>query len=304
MFRYRAFGLTITSELPLELPADQARVGASAEAGTGELCIRRGRVAPVDDLPLRLGSIRYGSLPGRIQVEVPWAARYLAEDGRLITVDVEPDATDSMVSTYITGFLLLFILDAAGALLLHGSAVSHQGQALLFCGVRGAGKSTLAGALARRGCPVLCDDAIPLRDGPLALPGIPSLKLLPDAYGRLVGSPDKDQPPSDGDGKYRAELGAVFDPLPLAGVYILNPGGCTGLSIEALHGMAKIQALLANATNLGGSAASAGLFRKAVRILGKARVYRVSRPEQGDSLAALAECVLNHIGEQIDVPIL
>jgi hypothetical protein len=323
MFRYRAFGLVIQSELPLDLPYDLSldhtltkatvterslQVPIAADAGgfpgsTGCIFIRRGRVEPEEDLPLILGSIRYSSRQGRIHVEVPWAGCYLVEDGRTVTVDAVSGASDGMVSTYVTGFLLQLILAANGALLLHGSAVGHRSRAFLFCGGQGAGKSTLAGALARRGCLVLCDDAVPLREGPLACPGITSLKLLPDAYNRLVGRPGEDLQPCDGDGKYRAELGIAFDPLPLSGVYILEPGAFESLSLESLRGMAKVQALLANANNLGGRESSPELFRKAVRILGDARVYRLRRPDRGDSLDALADLVMDRMERDLYVSI-
>ncbi|MFH2115953.1 MAG: hypothetical protein ABIJ86_15740 [Spirochaetota bacterium] len=308
MEQYRAFGLDISSELPLDLPSAGAKDRTGAEDHPGapgpglSVSIVRCGVLPRDDLPLSLGRIRYGRTATGFQVEVPWAGRYLMAnrylmtDGCRITVDALPEASDGMVATYITGFLLQFILDAAGALILHGSAIRHRGRAFLFCGSQGAGKSTLAAALARRGCPVLCDDAIPVLPGPLALPGIPSLKLLPDAYERLVGTPAEEQAPCDGDGKYRAEFGSALEPLPLASLFVLDPGGYDRVVASPLKGMEKIRAILDNTNNFGGLAGVTALFQRATTTLGSVPVYRLGRPATGDSLDEVAAVVLDHIG--------
>lgn len=78
--------------------------------------------------------------------------------------------------------LLPSILASRGHLVLHASAAAVRNRALAFIGAAGAGKSTLAAALARRGAPTISDDALVLEfRGPqaFAIPTYPGLRLWP-----------------------------------------------------------------------------------------------------------------------------
>jgi len=63
--------------------------------------------------------------------------------------------------TYLAGPVLAFVLRLRGALALHASAVQIDDRgALAIVGPHGAGKSTTAAALGRRGCRVIADDVL------------------------------------------------------------------------------------------------------------------------------------------------
>jgi hypothetical protein len=74
-------------------------------------------------------------------------------------------------------------------LVLHASAVRGPRGVWGFAGAGGAGKSTLAAALAARGYPLVSDDALLLdrEAGWLARPGYPSLRLWPDSVMATLG---------------------------------------------------------------------------------------------------------------------
>jgi hypothetical protein len=75
------------------------------------------------------------------------------------------------------------VLSLSGEFVLHSSAVVSPGGALVFTGKTGQGKSTLAAALAVRGCPLLTDDSLLLRQTGrqvMAVPSYPSLRLWPE----------------------------------------------------------------------------------------------------------------------------
>jgi hypothetical protein len=72
-------------------------------------------------------------------------------------------ATLEDTATYLTGPILGFALRLRGALALHASAVVVNSRALVLVGPHGAGKSTTAAALGRRGCAVITDDVLHLR---------------------------------------------------------------------------------------------------------------------------------------------
>lgn len=75
----------------------------------------------------------------------------------------DPAATLEDAATYLTGPILGFLLRLRGSLALHASAVQVGPGAVGFVGAHGAGKSTTAAALARRGCAVVTDDVLRLR---------------------------------------------------------------------------------------------------------------------------------------------
>jgi hypothetical protein len=85
---------------------------------------------------------------------------------------------------YLLGPVLSFALLRQGIEQLHATVVVHHGRAFALLGDCGRGKSTLAAALIQRGCKLLVDDMLVLRqteDGVWAFPGPPRLKLLPDS---------------------------------------------------------------------------------------------------------------------------
>jgi hypothetical protein len=96
-------------------------------------------------------------------------------------------------ATYLLGPVLGALLRIRGVICLHASAVAFEDQAVAFVGPPGAGKSTTAAILARRGCAVLSDDIVALAEGAgvyRVLPAYPYLSLWPDSVSMLYGSTD------------------------------------------------------------------------------------------------------------------
>ena len=127
--------------------------------------------------PASSGSERYRSLPVSgsddatlVIIQGPGditAFRY--SDGTHVDVHVRsaplridaviaPGQTLEDFAAYLYGPVLGFVLRTRGTLAMHASSVQTGDGAVLFAGITGAGKSTLAAALAARGHPVLSDD--------------------------------------------------------------------------------------------------------------------------------------------------
>lgn len=114
-------------------------------------------------------------------------------DGTRFYLDLErgevwttwPDAlTLEDTATYLLGPVLGHFLRRRGALCLHASAVLLDGRCAVFAGPAGAGKSTLAAALARKGRRILAEDVCRIeRDGAgfVVQPGYPRIRLWDDA---------------------------------------------------------------------------------------------------------------------------
>jgi len=128
--------------------------------------------------------------------------RFEYDDGSTVTVNERADqalarspANLSFEDTayYVNGPLLGFALRRRGITSLHASAVAFNGGAALFLGDVGAGKSTTAAALSRRGLPVITEDIAALDeiDGRFHVrSGYPRVNLWPESATVLFGSPD------------------------------------------------------------------------------------------------------------------
>jgi hypothetical protein len=108
---------------------------------------------------------------------------------------------------------------------LHASAVTVRGRAVLFCGSSGAGKSTLAAALDARGYPIVSDDICAVDvDGqatPLVAPEGRNLKLWAQAIEKL--GLERGPAVRRRIEKYYVEGGTVpRDPVPVGALYFLR----------------------------------------------------------------------------------
>jgi hypothetical protein len=139
-------------------------------------------------------------------------ARFLVT-GREVRVDPAPGALREEVQAFLLGPVLGLVLHQRGLLPLQASAVETPEGAVVFVGPSGSGKSTLAAHFRRRGYRILADDTAVLaedgRGGFRVLPGMPQLRLCPDAHERL-GSPDGRQEAD----KVVLSLGRTFSPVP------------------------------------------------------------------------------------------
>jgi hypothetical protein len=133
-------------------------------------------------------------------------------------------------AAYLVGPVLGLLLRLRGVTCLHASAVAFGESAVAFVGSEGAGKSTTAAALARRGHAILSDDVVALseRDGSfLVHPAYPYLCLWPESVESLYGSAEA-LPRFSANYEKRClslrkqELSFAERALPLAAIYILG----------------------------------------------------------------------------------
>ena len=98
---------------------------------------------------------------------------------------VAPAGADpALLESMVVGPLFSFLVWLRGGQALHASAVLVDGQAVAFCGVAGAGKSTTAAQLVRLGHPLITDDVMAWRwEGTdcLVQTGPTRVKLWPDS---------------------------------------------------------------------------------------------------------------------------
>jgi hypothetical protein len=137
------------------------------------------------------------------------------------------------VTAILLGCVLGTALRLQGKLCLHSSVVAVNNFAIAIIGAKGAGKSTTAAALAKRGYPILADDIAVLdncEETFLVQPGYPRLRLWKSAVNALYGSEQELSRVFRQTDKHFVQLNQNdtsewrfhSQPLPLAAIYILG----------------------------------------------------------------------------------
>lgn len=180
----------------------------------------------------------------------------IAADGSTIEASWRPPLTEADAVSFVLGPLLAFALRLRGVVPLHASGVVVNGEAVLFAGPPGAGKSSTVAALGVLGHQVLSDDVVPLGlrgDQLVASPGFPRVSVWDDTISAVMGEELRaHQPWSESYPKRCLDLvdGALrFFPqlAPVARIYALEPrGGDAGLEMGLLRPGEALVTLAAN----------------------------------------------------------
>jgi hypothetical protein len=214
------------------------------------------------------------------------------------------------VATYLVGPILGLLLRLRGITCLHASAVASGDRAVAFVGSEGAGKSTTAAALARRGYPVLSDDVVTLveRGGAFhVMPAYPYLCLWPDSVEKIEGSreafsrftPEWDKrclPLGSPDARFEDRA------LPLGAIYVFGDRKTDpALPIEALSAQDAFITLVANtfATNLLDSAMRAAEFAVLARLVSTVPIRRLYRSNTVLRLDQLCQLIGDDLRREI-----
>jgi hypothetical protein len=214
------------------------------------------------------------------------------------------------VATYLVGPILGLLLRLRGITCLHASAVASGDRAVAFVGSEGAGKSTTAAALARRGYPVLSDDVVTLveRGGAFhVMPAYPYLCLWPDSVEKIEGSreafsrftPEWDKrclPLGSPDARFEDRA------LPLGAIYVFGDQGADpALPIKALSAQDAFITLVANtfATNLLDSAMRAAEFAVLARLVSTVPIRRLHRSKTTLRLDQLCQLIGDDLHREV-----
>lgn len=232
MYRYRAYGLQIfsdiaLSELPLakfESPDLRIQIYQSSDRYT---------VSPEPKSDYFRGSLEQ-------------VGQFTIVRGQKIRVESEADVDLGQLSTAILGPAMAIALRQRGLLVLHASCVNIGGRAVAFVGESGWGKSTFAGAFCQAGYAVLTDDvmAVETQEMPQVIPGYPQIKFWPSAVQAVGQGLGAIAPLHRGTDKVSCRLTQGFqtEPLPLSHIYVLGKG--SHHAIEPLSAQAAFAALV------------------------------------------------------------
>ena len=166
----------------------------------------------------------------RLVVEFPGSATFELSRGE-VTLLVDTTDDPDLIAHLLLDHVMPRVVALRGDLMLHGAgAVGPSGWAHVFLGPTGAGKSTLATAMAASGWPLLDDDGIRVIDragAPHAMPGYAGVRLLPDAAAAVLPDVTPGRCMQRGHAKRRFavdghRLTIADGPAPIAAIYALQ----------------------------------------------------------------------------------
>jgi hypothetical protein len=190
-------------------------------------------------------------------------------------------ATSAHFEHFLVNEVIAAIFFQRGYFLLHGSAARlPNGNAAVFFGEPGAGKSTTLGFFIKAGCQILTDEVVVIgfdeREQPFVVPFLPILRLWENSARRLGFVDEKT--------KYKYEIDLVenftSEVIPLQHIFSLNKAEQEEFSVKESKNMATHLALIANFSlpeQLLNPAASIRRFTDAALILEKCDFYEVKR---------------------------
>jgi hypothetical protein len=182
-----------------------------------------------------------------------------------------------------------------GLLVLHASAVSVDGKAVVFLGSRTAGKSTMTAALHREGYQMIADDVVGIKidDGmSVVVPGVPQIRLGDDTI-EGVGieetiryehdrGPEKSYQPIDNQSN-ETELGSIYTLQNNDTTCINNLDG--PIAFFQLVTSTYAQGLLSDTD------ATTEHFEQCAAVLNQVSLRQLARPKSFERLPEVAELI-------------
>lgn len=199
--------------------------------------------------------------------------------------------------------VLPVLLGNAGNYVFHGGAVEIGGDAVVFIGHSGRGKSTLVASFASNGCALLADDGLMLEfhNGVFhVVPGYPSVRLWSDSQEILSGTEVKRAPALQFTTKAQFLAGSILsycdEQRLLRAAYFLGDGSARDIAFrklstaETLMGWAKHSFLL----DVEDPSIMAGHFQRVAMLADKIVAYELDYPRQLEKLGSVREAIIQH----------
>ena len=238
--------------------------------------------------------------PDKITFHISGAGRILIERGKRVVFDAFSAVDEDRIRLQLIGTIQSMLWYQRGYLPLHASALLVDDRAIAIGACSHSGKSVLAAALTKRGCPLIVDDMMVVdwsQEVPIVLPGYQKLRLWKDACEQLGLMRDTIAKAHLIRDKFVVETvgSPPQTPVPLTDVLILTDRRGGSLSVHPLGPVQGLQHLLA-ATHMLDAARALGrheqIFAGLNSIIGNARIWRATAPQGLQYARATADSIL------------
>ena len=222
---YQAFGMLLSSSLALPELMPATAVAPSGSNSLVELVEADHRQWPtLQASPHSTPTLQLAPQDWRLELEgIGW---FRATGGeRLEWQRWDDSVSDRDIRTFAVTSGLGALAIQRGALVLHGTALERDGEAILLLGHPAAGKSTLAWCLIQEGWRLLSSELVAIGSDGVVQPGMHQLKLWHDAAMALELNWAQLPPVRKGLKRYALlteELTCMPQPTPLRLIYALN----------------------------------------------------------------------------------
>lgn len=245
----------------------------------------------------------------RYLVRFPELADFeVSSDGNTVRCWPVPGVSDPAVEQLYLNQVLPLALSRQGCLVFHASAIAAMSGALVFMGLSGRGKSTLAASFASTGLGFLTDDGLLLSDregGYVVEPSHPSLRLWEDSHEALFSAETPTAPAVEYTSKarYLASAGLVHceTARPLRRIYFLGEGTAADVEFTAVSPSEALMELVHHSflleTQQHGSLA--WHFDRMAELAERPLFCRLDYPRSYDGLARVRAAVLEHAAKEI-----
>ncbi|MBT2758429.1 aldolase [Mesobacillus foraminis] len=295
---YKAFGLSIKSEIPLdELP--------QIENNNIDIEVKIEELSKI----WSEFSDSYNAFvvnENLVMFQVPDIATFAIKEGKTIIVSPLEMYDEDVVRLYLLGTCMGAILMQRNIYPLHGSCIEINGKAYAIVGESGAGKSTLASAFLNEGYKLLSDDVIAItlsteENLPYVIPAYPQQKLWEESL-RNFGLDLGDLRSIHGrETKYNVPVSQYHDKqLPLAGVFELIISKTNKIELRKIERLEQFYTLFTH-TFRNCLIRNLGLmdwhFQTSAKILKNIKLFQLGRPDGVFSTPQLVSIMLTTINK-------
>ena len=292
---YRISGMTVMSEIILP--------GAwPVESSDPDVVMRRGVVASALENPLAAAR-HWEADEHHFLLRGNGIGRFLMSHGREVIFEPEDGVPVSDCAVFLQGTVIGVLLNQRGGVVMHASAVAVDGKAVLFCGMSGVGKSTLAAALSTRGYGMISDDVCLITFDsdrrPTVRPDARQLKLADTAIEALDLDARRGAPVVGNAEKTYVRPQACWNgtDLPLGAIYVLRSRLQSVDLIRSLDPVAALRRLQRQVYRPGmirRTGLTARYFAATARIVQHAGVYLLERERGLSRLTGTAVMLESH----------
>ncbi|MBF0234201.1 MAG: hypothetical protein HQK65_14360 [Desulfamplus sp.] len=235
-----------------------------------------------------------------ILINTKFIAKILVTNGNRIAVEPRMQANEGMIRLLLFGWGIGALLHQRNILPLHGSGITTQNGAVIFCAPSGTGKSTIVSRFLKRGYKLIDDNIIALKvqdKTHMATPGYPQLKLRRDAFKDWEKEPfSLNAPIMFNDPKFMVNVRPFFENCaqPVRKIYVMTRNNATSLKIVPLHGASLFHALEMNTfckQYLQGMGKLGWHFNELQKLAKNVPVYEVNLPNPMPSPDTLADAL-------------
>lgn len=306
MYKYREFGFNIESDI--ELPStptanfeDEADISIIKGDFSEELLRSLDKIKEEDGL---LYSIEEGKI---IALHKQYGV-FICSEGSKLEYYLIPGCSIERFLIFINCYGLGYLMIQRKEIAIHGSAATWNGKGIIVTGVSGAGKSSITEELLRRGCGFLSDDLVRItnEDGINKIcPANPCRKLCRDTaekYGYDVNlmthviDEERDKYYINEDENYVNDNTKAYVCINLLVGDVEKP------EIEEIQGGEKVKLILnnlfrADVYHYYGNEPM--LFLAISKLASNIKMYKITRPAMGYTIAERADMILQIVDETV-----